>query len=85
MMNSPPRVAPTAMPATAPLDNSVCCVSDDGDAADVVEEDVGLMTAVIVATEPLLSVFVAVKVLGESVEVNFLVAAVVVAVLAVRM
>lgn len=69
------------MPATAPLESPGGCVSEDED--DVEDDDVGFMTAVTVATDPLLSVFVATKVLGEPVNVDFLVV-VVSAVLAVR-
>lgn len=57
-------------------------MSEDVD--DVEDDDVGFMTADTVAIDPLLSVFVATKVLGEPVNVDLLVA-VVSAVLAVRM
>ena len=75
------------MPATAPLDSSGELSSDDEDEDEDEDEAddelVGLMTAVTVATEPLLSVLVATNVLGAAVDVGCLVL-VVISVFAVR-
>lgn len=65
-MRTPPRAAPTAMPAIAPFDREAGseAVFEDDDEADVADVVGGFMTAATVVTAPLLAVWVAIVVLA---------------------